>query len=315
ATDAANFVHNPITWLQMISRFGGTLSPAPNSAYQACARLAKRRTFEDLDLSSWRVALCGAEPVHEETIRRFTEAFERYGWRATAMLPVYGLAEATLAATIPDPNALPHIDRLDGELSMNMVSVGPAIPGHQVRIVDGEGSPLREREIGEVELAGPSVIDEYWDNPQETRSLKRADGFLRTGDLGYLAGGELYITGRQKDIIIINGRNLVPAQIEAAMEQVFNDDIAGIVACGVQDAQTNSESLHLIIESRILPHPDRAVAEEKLRGGLESMFGLGGATIHWVKKGEIPKTSSGKVQRHRCRELTMGGRHEYQQAQ
>jgi fatty-acyl-CoA synthase len=319
ATDAANFVHNPIIWLQMISRFRGTLSPAPNSAYQACARLARRRTFDDLDLSSWRVALCGAEPVHEDTIRQFTGAFARYGFPATTMLPVYGLAEATLAATIPEAGALPHVERVDAELMelagtcipapdskrrSNVVSVGSPIAGHQIRIADGDGLPLGDREIGEVEFAGPSVIDGYWDNARETDSLKRAGGFLRTGDLGFLAGGQLYITGRQKDIIIINGRNLVPAQIEAAMENVLDGDAAhGLVACGMQDAGSKTESLHLIVESRILPHPDRAAVEDKLRGALEATFGLGGATIHWVKRGDIPKTSSGKVQRHRCREL------------
>jgi fatty-acyl-CoA synthase len=318
-TDAANFVHNPIIWLQMISRFGGTLSPAPNSAYQACARLAKRRTFEDLDLSSWRVALCGAEPVHEDTIRQFTEAFARHGFPATTMLPVYGLAEATLAASIPDVDALPHVERVDAGLMesagrcvpapdarrrASLVSVGPAIPGHHIRITDGEGLPLGEREIGEVEFAGPSVIDGYWDNVYETAALKRPDGFLRTGDLGYLADGQLYITGRQKDIIIVNGRNLVPAQIEAALEHVLDSDIVhGLVACGMQDAASMTESLHLLVETRTLPHPGQAAAEDLLRGALESAFGLGGVTIHWVKRGEIPKTSSGKIQRHRCREL------------
>ncbi|HEX6098138.1 MAG TPA: AMP-binding protein [Thermoanaerobaculia bacterium] len=319
ATDAANFVHNPITWLQMISRFRGTLSPAPNSAYQACARLAKRRTFEDLDLSSWRVALCGAEPVHEETIRQFSEAFAGYGFPATTMLPVYGLAEATLAATIPDVDALPHVERVDAELmesagrclpapdakrGASLVSVGPAIPGHRIRITDSQGLPLREREIGEVEFAGPSVIDGYWSDPRDSEALKRADGFLRTGDLGYLAEGQLYVTGRQKDIIIINGRNLVPAQIEAAMESVIDSDVAhGLVACGMQDASSKTESLHLLVESRVVPHPDQAAAEDKLRSALESAFGIGGVRIHWVKRGEIPKTSSGKIQRHRCREL------------
>lgn len=137
------------------------------------------------------------------------------------MLPVYGLAEATLAATIPEVNVLPRVERVDAELmestgrcmpapsdskrSLNIVSVGTAIPGHQVRVVDEEGLPLGEREIGEIELSGPSVIDGYWGHSQETELLKRADGFLRTGDLGYLAGGQLYITGRQKDLIIING--------------------------------------------------------------------------------------------------------------
>lgn len=321
ATDAMNFVHNPLTWLQMITRFGGTLSPAPNSAYQACARLAARRRCEGLDLSSWRVALCGAEPVHEETISQFTEAFAPYGFRATTMLPVYGLAEATLAATIPDVDALPHIERVDAEQMEKsgrclpspdepgrrsaMVSVGAAIARHEVRVVDDAGVPRADREIGEVEIRGPSVIDGYWDDAQETDRLKRPDGFLRTGDLGYLADGQLYITGRQKDIIIINGRNLVPAQIEVALASAIESDVAHhVVACGVQDNRTKTESLHLIVETRIHPRPEQqTAAEDKLRSVLETSFSVSGATIHWVKKGEIPKTSSGKIQRYRCRQL------------
>ena len=319
ATDPINFVRNPISWLRLITRFGGTLSPAPNSAFQVCARLAKRRSFEALDLTSWRVALCGAEPVHEETLRQFYAAFKPYGFRETALLPVYGLAEATLAATIPNVNHSPLIESIDANTMesnrrcvpptseskrhLRMVSVGTAIPGHQVRIVREDGAAVEAREIGNIEFLGPSVIDGYWGDPQKTRTLKKEDGFLRTGDLGYQADGHLYITGRQKDILIINGRNLIPAQIEALVEKVMKSRITrGVAACGLFDKTTKTEKLHLLIEYRVYP-TDVTPLETAVRMALETVFGLSGVTIHWVAKGEIPKTTSGKIQYHRCRDL------------
>jgi len=170
-----------------------------------------------------------------------------------------------------------------------------------LRIVDAGGLPKGEREIGEVEFAGPSVIDGYWDNPRESEQLTR-DGYLRTGDLGYIADGNLYITGRQKDLIIIGGRNLVPTQIEAAMANVLGGDVVHcIVACGVPDERSKTEALHLLVETR-MPPTDHLAAEETLRSALESAFGVSGTIVHWMRKGEIPKTSSGKVQRHRCRD-------------
>lgn len=324
ATDPVNFVRNPISWLRLITRFGGTLSPAPNSAFQVCARLAKRRRFEALDLTSWRVALCGAEPVHEETIQQFTAAFKPYGFRETALFPVYGLAEATLAATIPDVNHTPFVESIDADTmefnrrclpptsesnrTLRMVSVGRTIPDHQVRIVTADGQPAEEREIGEIEFSGPSAIDRYWGDPEKTRTLKQADGFLRTGDLGYQANGHLYITGRQKEILIINGRNLIPDQIETLVEKVIKSRITrGVAACGIFDAHAKTEKLHLLIESRISPPANAATQEAEMRVALESVFGLSGISIHWVAKGQIPKTTSGKIQYYLCREFIAQG--------
>ena len=325
AMDPMHFVRNPISWLRLITLFGGTLSPAPNSAFQVCARLAKLRRFKDLDLTSWRVALCGSEPVHEETLQQFYAAFKCYGFHQTALLPVYGLAEATLAATIPNINCIPSVESIDAnimesnsqclpptsesERHIRMVSVGTAIPGHQVRIVKGNGEPAEAREIGNIEFSGPSVIDGYWGDPQKTSALKQEDGFLCTGDLGYQADGYLYITGRQKEILIINGRNLIPAQIEALVEKVIKSRITrGVAACGIFSKDAKTEKLHLIIEYRIYP-PDLTTLESSVRTALETVFGLSGVTIHWVIKGTIPKTTSGKIQYHRCRDLiTKNGR-------
>jgi acyl-CoA synthetase (AMP-forming)/AMP-acid ligase II len=327
ATDSANFVRNPInSWLRLIGRFGATISPAPTSAYQVCARLASRRRFDGLDLSTWRVAYCGAEPIREQTLLDFQAAFGPYGLPPTTLLPVYGLAEATLAVTIPRVDEVPRVDRIDADILaaegraepagrgsraarrrvLPVVTLGGALPGHELRIVDGEGRPLGEREVGEVECAGPSVISDFWGAAGEPEGWKTADGFLRTGDLGYLAGGELHVTGRQKDILILGGRNFLPGQIESLVESVSGSPATnGVAAVGVPEESTGTEALHLIVESRPAPPPDRVEVEERIRAALLEAFGLSGVTIHWVEKGEIPKTTSGKIQRFRCREMLL----------
>jgi acyl-CoA synthetase (AMP-forming)/AMP-acid ligase II len=322
ATDSGNFVRNPVNfWLRLVSRFGGTISPAPTSAYQVCARLAKLRRFDGLDLSTWRVGYCGAEPIRERTLAEFQEAFRPYGLPETTVLPVYGLAEATLAVSIPSVDETPHVDRIDADRLtteghaapagpqsarvLAMVGLGDALAGHQVRVVRDDGTPCVEREIGEVQCAGPSVITEYWRDPDASASpdFRTADGFLRTGDLGYRAGGHLFITGRRKEILILHGRNLLPAQIESLVDQVVESPATnGVAAVGVTDDTTGLESLHLIIESRPAPPPGHLSLEERIREILSQALGIGGAAVHWVEKGWIPKTTSGKIQRYLCRQ-------------
>lgn len=304
-TDPANFVRHPIQyWLQLISSFGGTVSPAPTSAYQVCARLARRRRFEGLDLSRWRVAFCGAEPVHPRTLADFYDAFAPYGLPATTLLPVYGLAESTLAVTIPPQGARHRLDVMDGGAHpITLVCVGRPLAGHQVRVTDAEGNPLPERQIGEIEALGPSVVDGYW-KVEDTDGLKRPDGYLRTGDLGYLDSGELFVTGRKKDILILRGRNLVPSQLEALVEEVLASGIQnGVAAVGLMNDDIATEELHLIVESRVAPPPDREELEEKIRNALSETFEVTGIYVHWLRKGSIPKTTSGKIRRSQCREI------------
>ncbi|MGV2918121.1 fatty acyl-AMP ligase [Streptomyces alfalfae] len=334
-SDPVTFLRNPLSWLRWISRHRGTLSPAPSSAFHICARVAKRRTPADLDLSSWRVALCGAEPVHETTLREFQSAFAPYGLSETTLRPVYGLAEATLAATIPDvgrPYAVDRVDaeavaakghaepRPDGDLrSLGMMCVGPAIPGHRLRVVDEDGTPLPDRAIGEIEVAGPSVIDGYLPERDATDSgageqdatgaavderLKRPDGHLRTGDLGYLLDGELYVTGRRKEIVIISGRNYIPDQIERFVEAVAQSPrTPAVVALGVPDPMLLTEQLHLLLDERIGEGRDRRAITDQVRDALTEAFGISGVTFHWIRRAQLPRTTSGKIQRHLCREI------------
>jgi fatty-acyl-CoA synthase len=319
-SDTANFVHNPLSWLQLLSRHAGTLSPAPNSAFQMCARLARLRPPAELDLSRWRVALCGAEPVHESTLRQFQEAFGRFGLSGTTLLPVYGLAEATLAATLPETGSPFSVDRVDAELlasggraeprrdddphGIGVVCVGTAIPGHDLRVVDAQGRPLPDRAVGEIEIAGPSVIPGYWRDEAATAAGRRADGYLRTGDLGYLVEGRLHVAGRHKDLLIVNGRNYTPNQIETLVETVARSAATpAAVAVGLPDPQTRTETLHLLLDTRLAAEDGEWAVEQRVRDALAEVFGLGGITVHWVAAGRIPRTTSGKIQRWLCRRL------------
>ncbi len=322
AADPSNFIRNPLFWLDLIGRFGGTLSPAPNSAYQACCRIARLRPPAGLNLSSWRVALCGAEPVHEATLREFAQTFGRFGLRREALMPVYGLAEATLAVTISSPTEPFHAERVnaascapgvevatvaedDRRSVVPMVACGRVIEGHELRIAAADGNPVAEGIVGEIEVRGDSVIDGYWAaaGAADDSGLKR-NGFLRTGDLGYLRDGEIFVTGRMKEILIIGGRNFSPLQIEATLERILAVPFTpAVVAVEAVDEHLNSGALHLLLDSRLRAGAQERNVEARIRQTLEQVFGLRGATLHWVASGHIPRTTSGKIQRFRCREL------------
>jgi fatty-acyl-CoA synthase len=316
AADPSNFIRNPLLWLELISQYRGTLSPAPNSAFQASARIAKLRPPRRLDLSHWRVALCGAEPVHDATLREFHQAFGRFGLRREALRPVYGLAEATLAVTLSQPAQPFHVERVDaatclpgsnvvasgrGGAEIPIVGCGVVIPGHDLRIVDGAGRSVAEGVVGEIEFRGESVVDGYIGLDGDC-DLKR-DGYLRTGDLGYLRNGELFITGRSKEILIINGRNFSPLQIETVLERALGAAFTpAVVAVEAPDEELRSGALHVLLDNRLGAAKS---TEVRVRRTLEDAFGLRGVTLHWMVAGHIPRTTSGKIQRFRCRELIM----------
>lgn len=323
-SDPVNFLRNPMSWLRLISRYRGTLSPAPSSAFHMCARVAKLRQPEGLDLSAWRVALCGAEPVQANTMREFQDVFGRFGLPETTLRPVYGLAEATLAVTISDidrPYMTDHVDTeaaatlghaepcsAAGPRTSSVVCVGRVLPGHDLRVVDADGVPVGDRWIGEIEVSGPSVIDGYLPESGDASvaddQLKRADGYIRTGDLGYQVDGRLYITGRSKDIVIIAGRNYILNQLETFVEAVTGSPrTSAVVAVGVLDPALRTEQLHLLVDHRLAEGRDRRAIAVQVREALAEVFGIGGVTFHWVRRSELPRTTSGKIQRHLCRKL------------
>lgn len=314
--DPSLFVRNPLNWLRMITQFKGTLSPAPNSAYQACARLMKLRKFKDLDLSSWRVGLCGSEPVYRKTVEDFTRVFEPVGFRSEVLLPVYGLAEATLAVTLPQVGQDPVFDEVDpdklekeliavpvspdNQRSTNFSMLGTQLEDHKVRIGDGTGASFPERKVGEIEITGPSVISGYW-NGEGDEKLFTPDGFLKTGDLGYYADGKLYISGRKKEVIILNGRNFFLHQIEESFRELRTEDrpwMGSVMALGKKDEVVGSERLYVRVEMR-RPLEETAQQEQAalFRDHLLIRFDIGGAHILWTEKGGIPRTTSGKLKR------------------
>ena len=219
------FLSRPARWLRAMHAHRATLSPAPNFAFDLCVRKVTDAEIEGLDLSSWRLACNGSEPVSPETIERFTRRFAPYGFKPETMCPVYGLAESSVALTVPPLGRGPWVDRVaraaferrrearpaaaDDDNPLRFVSCGRPLPGHEVRIVDATGQPVGERIEGRIEFRGPSVTSGYFRNPEVTQAVLHGE-WMDSGDLGYQADGELFITGRQKDIIIKAGRNLYP---------------------------------------------------------------------------------------------------------
>ncbi|MDH4284817.1 MAG: AMP-binding protein, partial [Gallionellaceae bacterium] len=239
-----SFLVKPERWLWAIHRHGGTLSAAPNFAYELCLRKIEDSALAGLNLSRWRMAFNGAEPVSPETILRFGERYAHYGLRSSAIAPVYGLAESAVGLAFPPPGRGPLIDRIqrdalarsgravpaaeDERDVLRFVACGQPLPGHQIRIVDAAGIEVGEREEGRLEFCGPSATSGYYRSPAQTRSLFRSAGqegqvWLDSGDLAYMAGGDIYLTSRIKDMIIRAGRNIYPHEIEEMV-----GDIPGI---------------------------------------------------------------------------------------
>jgi acyl-CoA synthetase (AMP-forming)/AMP-acid ligase II len=280
------FVRRPAEWLRAISRHRATVSFAPNFAYDLCVRRVRESDLEGVDLSSWRVAGCGAEPIHAPTLSAFADRFRACGFRDTSFLPGYGLAEHVVAATFaPRGRSL----RTDGAL----VSCGVPLPGHRLRIADDEGADLPEREVGEIRLAGPSVMKGYFERGA-VANPRPDDGWLRTGDLGYLADGELYVCGRVKDLIIANGRKIYPQDLEWGVDELSGLRRGRTVAFGTADAD-GRDRLVMIVE------PTGTVEAEQLAAGVRrriaDLYGLFVDDVVVAPGGTVGRTSSGKVQR------------------
>ncbi len=279
------FVRRPAEWLRAISRHRATVSFAPNFAYDLCVRRIRESDLDGVDLSSWRVAGCGAEPIHAPTLSAFADRFRACGFRETSFLPGYGLAEHVVAATFA-PRGRPL--RTDGSL----VSCGVPLPGHRLRIADEDGADLPEREVGEIRLAGPSVMKGYFERGGV--ACRPDDGWLRTGDLGYLADGELYVCGRVKDLIIANGRKIYPQDLEWGVDELSGIRRGRTVAFGTADAG-GRDRLVMIVE------PTGTVEAEQLAAGVRrrvaDLYGLFVDDVVVAPGGTVGRTSSGKVQR------------------
>jgi fatty-acyl-CoA synthase len=307
------FLKRPGLWLKAITRTRGTISFAPNFAYDLCVRRVQPRDMVDLDLSSWRVAGCGAEPIRSDTLKAFAAKFAGVGFRADAFLPCYGMAEHTLAVTFSPVNREPRVDAIDAaQLSTNrraispangqslraeLVSCGRPFPGHEVRIADTRGHQLPERHVGQILLKGPSVFHGYLDREALTRETL-AGGWLHSGDLGYLADGELYVCGRVKDTIIVNGRNYYPQDLEQAAADVADVRKGRVVAFGTEGG-AGRERVVVVVEPAHASHG--ADLADRVRGRIGEVTGVLVDEVVVVPSGTIPKTTSGKLQRSRVR--------------
>jgi 1-acyl-sn-glycerol-3-phosphate acyltransferase len=319
-----SFLSKPVRWLEAFHAHRGTLAAAPNFAYDLCVRKITDRELEGLDLGSWRCALNGAEAVMAGTIDRFTARFAPYGFRREAMKPVYGLAEASLCVTAPPPGRPPRVDRVaregferhraitpasaDEPNPMTFVACGRPLAGHDVRCVDERGVRVPDRVEGRVEFTGPSAMQGYFHNPEATAAVRRADGWIDTGDLGYQADGDLFITGRAKDVIIAGGRNIYPQEVEEAVGELSGIRRGCVAAFGLADPATGTERLVVVAESR----ERHGAIVDTLRAGVTASvvdaIGVPPDIVVIAPPGSVPKTSSGKIRRAATRDLFVSGR-------
>ena len=312
------FLARPQNWLWAIHRFRGTLSAAPNFAFELCLTKIDDSDLKGLDLSSLRFVANGAEPVSVDTLRRFITRFAGNGFGADAMAPVYGLAENSVAVTLPHPGERPIIDRVkrtalstrgvaepagpDEANVVELVACGQPIPDHEIRIVDEIGRELGERREGRLEFRGPSATSGYFQNLTKTRALFR-DGWVDTGDRAYIAGGNLFVTGRIKDIIIRAGQHIAPHEIEEAVGAVPGLRKNGVAAFGVTDPGSGTERVVVLAE---MDEKDlSAEAALKIRAQEAATHIVGGPPdeVVLVAPGTVPKTASGKIRRATARDL------------
>lgn len=275
-----SFLFKPAVWLQAISKYGASLSAAPNFAYRLCARRVRPERIDGLDLTSWRVAFNGAETIDATTREVFGARFGDFGFSADAFVPVYGLAENSLVATTRPAGAAQQTYAFDGR---ELVSVGRPIAGMEVAVVDDANAVVREGQVGEVRLRGPSVMAGYLGDPERSRAHLR-DGWLATGDLGLVDDGELYLVGRRKQLIIKRGKNYYPADLEAAVRDL--DGAGGdtvVVASAEANERQGTEDVIVTIESP--DHDDQEACRElsaAISRGLMARFGLGADRVDVV---------------------------------
>jgi 1-acyl-sn-glycerol-3-phosphate acyltransferase len=317
------FLVRPERWLWAIHRHRATLSGSPNFGYELCLRRIDDRDIEGLDLGSWRLAFNGAEPVSPDTIARFQERFGHYGFRPTSMAPVYGLAESAVGLAFPPLGRAPLVDRVQRQALMHegralpaapddagalrLVGCGHPLPGHEIRVVDDTGHEVGDRAEGRLEFKGPSTTSGYFRSPDETRRLFR-DGWLDSGDLAYTVAGEVYITGRVKDIIIRAGRNIYPHELEEAIGNIAGVRKGCVAVFASTDRVSATETLVVLAETRATD----AATRERLRAAITALaVDLTGAApddIVLAPPHSVLKTSSGKLRRAASRELYERGR-------
>ncbi|MGK3992297.1 non-ribosomal peptide synthase/polyketide synthase [Sorangium sp. So ce1024] len=330
-----DFLRRPLRWLQAISRYRATTSGGPNFAYDLCVRKVTEEQIAALDLSSWDLAFNGAEPIRAETLDRFAETFAPCGFRREAFYPCYGLAEATLIVSGGRKERPPTVRAFDrgalqrsraveepageGGGARRLVGCGASIPGHEVLVVDPESMTAAPAgQLGEIWVSGVSVAQGYWNRQEETTAtfgarLRGREGtFLRTGDIGFLQGGELFVTGRSKDLIILRGRNHYPQDIELTVERCHpavrqGCSAAFSVEAPAEERAAAEERLVVVAEIDASRAPDAQAIAAAVRGAVAEQHELQAHAVVLLRPGSIPKTSSGKIQRRACRAGFLSG--------
>lgn len=315
-----DFARRPLGWLSLMAANGGTLSFSPSFGYELCTKRAATGPALDLDLSNWRVAGIGGDMIRPQVLERFARTFSPMGFRPTAFVPSYGMAETTLAVTFRTLDQGLHVDRVDsarlenqriafpaedgGARVREFVTCGRIIHGHQLEIRDEGGAVLGERDLGRVFVRGPSLMTGYDRRPDETSRVLGSDGWFDTGDLGYLIGDELVITGRSKDIIIINGRNLWPQDLEFTAEQVDGVRPGDAAAFAVDDAE--EERVVVLIQCRSSAPETRQALLQSVSATLRKVHGVD-PHVTLVPNNALPMTSSGKLSRTGARKAYLAG--------
>ena len=323
AMSPLSFLVRPESWLWAMHRFRATYSASPNFGFALCLDKIPEASLAGLDLSSLRMIANGAEPVSVQTLRRFIDRFGRYGFPAGAMAPVYGLAECSVGLAFPPLGRVPIVDQVDrdrlsvhglaepakpdGLKTLEIVACGQPLPGHEIRIVDEAGHELGERQEGRLEFRGPSTTRGYFHNEAKTRELIHG-GWLDSGDRAYMAGGDVYVTGRVKDIIIRAGRHLYPQDIEEAVAGVPGIRKGGVAVFGVADATAGTERVVVLAETRETDPARQAALQSRAHAIVTDAAGAPPDEIVLTPPGSVPKTSSGKIRRSAAKDLYQSGR-------
>ncbi len=306
------FLTRPVRWLRAIHEYRGTLTASPNFGYEFCARKIDDRELEGIDLSSLRLALNGAEPVEPDTLDRFARRYHPYGLRPATLMPVYGLAEAAVGLAFPPVGREPRVDSVsrtpmlnagralpagaDQPSALRFVSCGRALPGYDIRICDPAGNELPERSEGTLQFKGPSATEGYYRHPDATARLFK-DGWLDSGDRAYIAAGEIYITGRVKDIIIRRGRHVYPEEIEHVVGELEGVRRGCVVAFGTRDPTTATERLVILAETRVVGSAGVSELKSRVNDRVVQLLGEPPEEIVLAPPHTVLKTSSGKLRR------------------
>jgi fatty-acyl-CoA synthase len=315
-----DFARRPLVWLELMSRNRATVSYSPSFGYEICVRRAERASDLSLDLSSWRAAGIGGDMIRPEVLARFSETFARHGFRRTSFLASYGLAENTLAVSFAPLGRGIEIDRIDrrklaeeniaepaaeGPEGRAFALCGTPLPGHALEVRGEDGRPLPDRRVGRIFIKGPSLMAGYFNQPEATHQVITEDGWLDTGDMGYTVDGSIVVTGRSKDLIIVNGRNIWPQDIEWAVEQLPGLRSGDVAAFSLDD-KGPGESVIVLVQCRTGDTAEIDALSREIKGVVNRTAAIDCSVVP-VPPRSLPQTSSGKLSRSKAKQNYLAG--------